>query len=91
MPKQDLTKTAGLIKKLPVPYNKNERDVLTTAEAAEILNVSKRTILNMIDRKTIYAYKLDPKSKSVYCIPADEVQRVLREREKAGTGRKAIR
>jgi len=59
---------------------------LTTKEAAEILEVSERTVRRMIDRETIYAYKLDPTSKSVYRIPDSEIKRILGEREKTQGG-----
>jgi excisionase family DNA binding protein len=55
---------------------------LSTTEAAEILKVSKRTILNMIERGSINAQKLDPSAKSVYRIPHTEIERILRERAK---------
>lgn len=51
---------------------------LTTQQAAEKLGVTERTIRNMIERGSIHAYKLDPKSKSVYRIPAIEVDKLLR-------------
>lgn len=57
---------------------------LTTAEAAERLKVSERTIRRMIERGTIAAHKLDPGSKSVYRIPAQAVDRLLQERKPAG-------
>jgi excisionase family DNA binding protein len=54
---------------------------LSTTEAAEMLKVSKRTILNMIERGSLHAQKIDPAAKSVYRIPHSEVERILRERE----------
>ena len=53
---------------------------LNTKEVAKKLNVAERTVRNMIRRGSINAYKLDPTAKSVYFIPADEVERILRER-----------
>jgi excisionase family DNA binding protein len=58
----------------------NNKD-LSTTEAAEMLNVSKRTIINMIERGSLHAQKLDPAAKSVYRIPHSEIERILRERE----------
>ena len=54
---------------------------LSTTEAAEMLEVSKRTIINMIQRGSIHAQKLDPSAKSVYRIPHTEIERILRERK----------
>ena len=53
---------------------------LSTTEAAEMLKVSKRTVINMIQRGSINAQKLDPAAKSVYRIPHSEIERILRER-----------
>ena len=53
---------------------------LSTTEAAEMLEVSKRTVINMIERGSINAYKIDPGAKSVYRIPHSEIERILRER-----------
>ena len=58
-----------------------DQELLTTKQAAEQLNVNVRTVLRMIDRGSIRgAFKADPSSKSVYKIPAKEVQRILEER-----------
>jgi excisionase family DNA binding protein len=59
-------------------------DELTTAQAAEKLNVSERTIRNMIERGSISAHKLDPQSKSVYRIPLAEIHRILSQRTNKG-------
>ena len=56
------------------------RTDLTTAEAAQKLQVSERTIRRMIIRGSISAHKLDPTAKSVYRIPQSEVDRLLQER-----------
>ena len=53
---------------------------LTTKEAAAKLKVSERTIRRMIQRGSIEAHKLDPTSKSVYRIPAEAIERLLRAR-----------
>jgi excisionase family DNA binding protein len=53
---------------------------LTTAEAAQKLQMSERTIRRMIIRGSISAHKLDPTAKSVYRIPQSEVDRLLAER-----------
>lgn len=60
-----------------------DKPELTTAEAAERLKVSERTIRRMIERGTIAAHKLDPSAKSVYRIPQAEVERIQQEREKS--------
>jgi len=57
---------------------------LTTEQAAEALQVSERTIRNMIKRGSIHAHKLDPTSKSVYRIPHAEIERILGARTKQG-------
>jgi len=54
---------------------------LSTSQAAEMLKVSKRTVINMIERGSIHAHKLDPQAKSVYRIPHTEIERILRERK----------
>jgi excisionase family DNA binding protein len=54
---------------------------LTTAEAAQKLQVSERTIRRMIIRGSISAHKMDPTAKSVYRIPETEIDRILRERK----------
>jgi len=54
---------------------------LTTSEAASLLKVDERTVRNMITRGSLYAEKIDPRAKSVYRIPMDEIQRLLRERK----------
>jgi excisionase family DNA binding protein len=59
---------------------------LTTSEAAELLGVTERTIRNMIERGSLNAYKMDPTSKSVYKIPAEQIQQILRAREAARQG-----
>jgi len=51
---------------------------LTTSQAAKKLNVTGRTIRNWIDAEVIYAYKLNPKSKSVYRIPRTEIEHIIR-------------
>jgi excisionase family DNA binding protein len=53
----------------------------STQEAADRLQVSVRTIRNMIERGSINAHKVDPTAKSVYRIPAAEIDRILAERE----------
>jgi len=55
-------------------------DFTTTDKAAQTLKISRRTIVNMIERGIINAYKLDPTAKSVYRIPRAEIDRLLRER-----------
>ena len=58
---------------------------LTTAEAAQKLQVSERTIRRMIIRGSISAHKMDPASKSVYRIPETEIDRILTERKNSRT------
>lgn len=57
------------------------QDELTTAEAAQKLRVSERTVRRMIERGAIHAEKMDPTSKSVYRIPETEISRILAERK----------
>jgi len=63
---------------------------LTTTEAAEKLGVTERTVRNMITRKSLHAYKTDPTSKSVYRIPAAEVEKILRARAKTQGARSGV-
>lgn len=56
---------------------------LTTAEAANKLGCSERTIRYMITRGTIHATKIDPTAKSVYSISQDEVKRILELRSRS--------
>jgi excisionase family DNA binding protein len=51
---------------------------LTTAQAAQQLKITERTLRNWINEGTIHAYKLNPETKSVYRIPQSEVDRILR-------------
>jgi len=53
----------------------------TTSEAAKQLNIAERTLRDWIEQKVIYAYKLNPKSKSVYRVPQTEIDRILAERK----------
>jgi len=53
---------------------------LTTPEVAKMLGVTERTVRNMIERGSIYAFKIDPTAKSVYRIPQKEVERLLEDR-----------
>ncbi len=53
----------------------------TTQEAALKLNVSERTVRNMIRRGSLEAIKLDPTVKSVYRIPVEAVDKLLQDRE----------
>jgi len=55
-------------------------NTISTKEAAEILNVSERTIRNMIKRGSINAQKMDPNAKSVYRISRADVEKILKER-----------
>jgi excisionase family DNA binding protein len=55
----------------------------STKEAADRLQVSERTIRNMIKRRSIRAYKIDPTSKSVLRIPRSEIDRILQERKES--------
>ena len=50
----------------------------TTEEAAEILQVSARTIRNMIVRRSLIAWmeRKDPTRKGVYKIPQREIDRI---------------
>jgi excisionase family DNA binding protein len=59
------------------------QDELTTAEAAQKLRVSERTVRRMIERGAIHAEKMDPTSKSVYRIPGTEIERILKARTKS--------
>lgn len=56
---------------------------LTTAQAAQLLGCSERTIRNMIIRGTLHASKIDPSAKSVYSISQDEVRRILNLRSRS--------
>ena len=49
------------------------RDDISTAEAAEILRCSQRTIQRMIERGTLTGRKLDPTVKSIYFVPRVEI------------------
>ncbi len=51
---------------------------ITTREAAKILRCSPRTILRMIDRRSLHARKLDPNAKSVYRLDRQEVEALRR-------------
>jgi hypothetical protein len=56
-----------MTKAIPVP------DEMTTAEAAQELHCSERTVRNMIKRGTLNARKLDPTAKSIYYVSRVEV------------------
>ncbi len=57
---------------------KVKTDEITTREAAQLLRCSPRTILRMIDRRSLHARKLDPSAKSVYRLSRKEVEELLR-------------
>ena len=54
---------------------------INTTQAAEQLEIDERTVRRWIEQKVIYAYKLNPKSKSSYRIPQTEIDRILAERK----------
>jgi excisionase family DNA binding protein len=66
------------------------RHGVSIAQAAKKLNMTERTVRNWIEEGAINAYKLNPYSKSVYRIPATEVQRILRARAKTQGARSAL-
>jgi len=57
------------------------QDTVTTAEAAQMLNCSPRTIRYMIDRGTLTATleKVDPTvERGVYKIPKDQIEKLIK-------------
>lgn len=58
-------------------------ETYTTAQAAEKLGCTQRTVERMIERGTLKAAKLDPTAKSVYLIPRSEIERLLKGRAQA--------
>lgn len=55
---------------------------ITTAQAAQLLGCSQRTVLRMIDRQILHGWKITPGLKSVYMVSEDDVKKVLAAREK---------
>jgi excisionase family DNA binding protein len=53
---------------------------ISVKEAAGLLGCSTRTVLRMIDRETLYGWKLDPQSKSVYSLWREDVEEIVKSR-----------
>lgn len=52
---------------------------LTLDEAAKLLGVSRQTVWNMIQRGSLNGFKLDPTAKSIYFVPREEVEHLLKQ------------
>lgn len=54
---------------------------MSTSEAAEVLEVSPRTVRNLIGTGVLEAVKINPKSKSVYRVTVGSVHKLLASRK----------
>lgn len=65
-----------------MPYTPNVQTAdLTVPEAADVLQVARRTVRAMIDRGSLPgAYRLDPSCRSVWRIPRKDIDEILNAR-----------
>lgn len=66
----------------------NSRRDISTAEAADLLGCSERTIRNMIEAGELKAYRLTPADQSHYRIPRLQIESILSARRLAAQRRK---